>query len=111
MLNLLALITLLLTSADHWTTYLCLRQPVSGWDIVEANPLAQWLFDSAGLLPGLLIDTAVTVFAIGFLITSRRFPTSAKYSLLAFIALTTGYAVANNLQAIAALGISPLGIS
>jgi hypothetical protein len=111
MLHVLAVATLLVTSADHWTTYLCLRRPVSGWEIVEANPLAQWLFDAVGLLPGLLIDSAVTLLAIGFLLTTTRFPRPLKCSLLVFIAATTGYAVANNLEALAALGISPLGLS
>jgi hypothetical protein len=111
MLHVLAATTLLLTGADHWTTYLCLRRPVSGWEIVEANPLAQWLFDWAGLLPGLLIDSAITLLAIIFVMTTTRFPKPAKYSVLAFITMTTAYAVANNLQALTALGISPLGSS
>jgi hypothetical protein len=111
MLHVLAAATLLLTGADHWTTYLCLRQPISGWEIVEANPLAQWLFEWAGLLPGLLIDTGITLIAIGFVLTTTRFPKPAKYSVLLFIAITTGYAVVNNLQALVALGISPLELS
>lgn len=111
MLHLVAAATLVLTGADHWTTYLCLREPVSGWDIVEANPLAQWLFESVGLLPGLLIDSALTLGAIGFVLTTTRFPRFVKFSLLIFISVTTSYAVANNLQALAALGISPLGLS
>ena len=55
MLRLLATLTVLLSLADHWTTYLCLREPVTGWSVTEANPLANWLFDLTGLLPGLAI--------------------------------------------------------
>ena len=47
MLALLAVLTLALTAADHWTTYLCLRAPVEGWQVTEANPLASWLFANA----------------------------------------------------------------
>ena len=111
MLQLLALLTLALTAADHWTTYLCLRNPVDGWNVTEANPLAEWLFDIAGLVPGLAIDSLVTVFAISFLLVTSRFAYGVKLGLLAFIASTTGYAVVNNLSAMQDLGLSPLGIS
>lgn len=110
MLRTLAGLTLLLTGADHWTTYLCLRMPVGGWEVAEANPLADWLFQATGLLPGLAIDTAVTLVAVGFLLTTHRFPESVKLGLLAFIATTTGYAVLNNLSAMQDLGLSLLGI-
>ena len=63
------------------------------------------------VVPGLFIDSVITVGAIGFVLTTRRFPKFVKFSLLIFISVTTGYAVANNLQALAALGISPLGLS
>ena len=111
MLRLLAGVTLLLTGADHWTTYVCLRVPIDGWEVVEANPLADWLFGVTGLVPGLAIDSLITFTAIGFLVTTSRFPSPIKLSLLAFIATTTGYAVFNNLQAMRDLGLSPLGVS
>jgi len=109
MLRLLAGLTLLLTGADHWTTYLCLRMPIDGWEVMEANPIADWLFQLAGLGPGLAIDTAITGTAIGFLLLSSSFGPRIKLSLLAFIATTTGYAVVNNLFAMRDLGLSPLG--
>ena len=49
MLHLLVALTLLLTAADHWTTYLCLRAPVAGWQVIEANPIADWLFQNLGI--------------------------------------------------------------
>ena len=97
--------------APTWTTYVCLRLPVAGWDVIEANPIAEWLFEVAGLVPGLALDSLVTVFAIGFLLTTSRFPLHVKLALLTLISLTTGYAVINNMAAISDLGISPLGIS
>ena len=111
MLQALAVSTLLLTLADHWTTYLCLRAPISGWQVIEANPAVDLLFRSTGLVGGLMIDGIFTVFAVAFILYTRRFPRRVKEVFLAFISLTTGYAVANNLQAISALGISPLGLS
>ena len=109
MLRVLAGFTLLLTGADHWTTYVCLRGPIAGWEITEANPLADWLFEITGLIPGLAIDTFVTLLAIGFLTTTPRFGPSVKCGLLGFISLTTGYAVLNNLNAMSELGLWPMG--
>jgi hypothetical protein len=111
MLHALAIATLLLTFADHWTTYLCLRAPIAGWHVVEANPAVELLFRGTGLVGGLLIDGVFTVFAVGFVLSTQRFPRRAKEVFLGFITFITGYAVANNLQAISALGISPLGLS
>ena len=108
-MRILALFTLLLSAADHWTTYLCLRQPVSGWHVAEANPLADWLFGSVGLVPGLMIDSAVTLLAVGFLLATRQVPQVAKGVFFAVVIAWTGFAVANNWQALQALGLSPLG--
>jgi hypothetical protein len=110
MLRLLAGLTLLLTGADHWTTYLCLRVPVAGWEVIEANPIADWLFSLIGLIPGLAIDTLITAFAIAFLLLTTSFGRAVKLGLLGFIASTTGYAVINNLHAMRDLGLSPLGM-
>ncbi len=108
MLRALAGFTLLLTGADHWTTYRCLRAPIEGWNVVEANPLADWLFEWVGLATGLAIDSAITLVAIAFLLATTRFADGLKLSLLGFISLTTAYAVLNNNRAMANLGISPL---
>jgi hypothetical protein len=103
----LAAFTLLLTGADHWTTYQCLRAPIDGWTVVEANPLADWLFQGVGVAAGLAVDSLVTLVAIGFLVSTTRFDNGLKLSLLVFISLTTGYAVVNNLHAMSNLGLSP----
>ena len=109
-MRILALVTLFLTAADHWTTFLCLRRPVSGWQVTEANPIADWLFSSMGLLPGLVLDSVVTVAAVAFLLTTRLVPSPAKSAILTVVVAWTGYAVFNNLSAIATLGLSPLGV-
>ena len=105
----LAILTILLSAADHWTTYLCLRAPVTGWQVAEANPLAQWLFHSFGLVPGLLIDSGVTLGAIAFLLSTTHVPKLAKHLFFGLVIVGTSVAVYNNWIAIRALGLSPLG--
>ena len=109
MLPLLVGLTVLLTAADHWTTYLCLRAPVSGWDVTEANPLAEWLFGSVGLVEGLMLDTACSVVAIAFLLTTSLVPGHAKRGFFVLVVGWTAWAVVNNVQALYALGLSPWG--
>jgi len=107
--RILAILTLLVSAADHWTTYLCLRAPVAGWQVDEANPIADWLFESYGLVQGLMIDSAVTLLAVAYLLVTRQVPRYAKGLFFAVVIAWTGFAVVNNLQAIRALGLSPLG--
>jgi len=109
MLHFLAALTLLLSAADHWTTYLCLRAPVGGFEVTEANPIAAWLFHSAGLFGGLMIDSLLTIAALAFLLSTQRVPRAAKLLFLLGVIGWTGFAVANNLNAIYLLGLSPLG--
>jgi len=111
MLRLLAGVSLLLTGADHLTTWLCLRSPVTGWEVTEANPLADWLFKATGLVPGLAIDSVITLAAVAFLLTTATLSHGLKVGFLTLISLTTGYAVMNNVQAIDAMGLWPLGMS
>ncbi len=108
-MRLLALIALLVSAADHWTTYLCLRQPIAGWQVEEVNPLADWLFSAAGLVPGLMIDSVVTLCGVGFLLMTTTVPGVAKGIFFSIVIAWTSFAVVNNLQAIEALGLSPLG--
>jgi hypothetical protein len=110
MLRGLAIAAVLLTTADHWTTYLCLRGPVNGWRVSEANPVADWLFQLTGLVPGLAIDSAITLLAVAFLLSTAALSDRTRLVFLAFITASTAYAVINNVQAIRAMGISPLGL-
>lgn len=102
-------LTVLLTAADHWTTYLCLRSPVPGWEVTEANPIAEWLFGSVGLVEGLLLDSAVSLTAIAFLLATNLIPSQVKHAFFGLVVLWTGWAVVNNFQALSALGVSPWG--
>jgi hypothetical protein len=109
MLSTLTALIVVLTALDHWTTYLCLRGAVPGWQVSEGNPLAAWLFSSVGLVPGLAVDSLVTLGAVAFVLRSGVVPPRAKGLCLLLLVATTGFAVTNNLEAIRALGISPLG--
>jgi len=109
MLGALAALVAVLTLLDHWTTWLCLRGSVPGWEVSEANPVAAWLFSALGLLPGLAVDTAVTAGAVLFVLQTTRLPRFAKGLCLALLVGTTGFAVLNNVEAVRALGLSPLG--
>ena len=111
MLAVLVTLTILLTAADHWTTYLCLSTPVDGWEVTEANPIADWLFQSMGLLPGIVLDSVVTLLAIAFLIVTPLVPQPLKTGFFALVVVWTGWAVTNNLSALRALGLSPLGLA
>jgi len=108
MLPALVLLTLLATAADHWTTWWCLRAPVPGWDVAEANPIAEWLFRTLGLVPGIALDSAVTLLVLALLVSTPLLAREAKSGLLAVVVVWTGWAVVNNVQAILSMGISPL---
>lgn len=111
MLRLLAGTSVLLTGADHVTTWLCLRSPVAGWEVTEANPIADWLFSSTGLVPGLAIDSMITVAAVSFLLTTASLSYGLRAGFLGLISLTTSFAVVNNVQAIQAMGLWQMGLS
>jgi hypothetical protein len=111
MLHWLVGLLLLLTAADHWTTWICLRAPVDGWIVNEANPIADWLFARFGLVPGLALDTAITLVAVGVLIGTQRFSERIKIAFFVIVAIWTAHAVINNLLAIRELGLSLAPVS
>lgn len=90
---------------DHLTTWLCLRAPIPGWEIREANPLAAWLFGNVGLVEGLALDTLVTVLAVALVSYTQRIPHSAKLGLLGLLIATSAFAVANNFDVIQQIGL------
>jgi hypothetical protein len=110
MLPMLVAVALVLSAADHWTTYLCLTAEVRGVEAVEGNPLAAWLFATLGLAGGLVVDTLVTVAALAFLLFSRSIPRWVKLAFLCGLIGATGLAVSNNLGALAALRLAPFGL-
>ncbi len=106
----LAALALLSALADHWTTWLCLRAPVPGIEIVEANPLSDWIFREFGLVEGLALDTAVTLIAVGLLVRSPLFSPRSKQAALFAVFAVTSIAVANNLKAVRLIGLGLDGL-
>jgi hypothetical protein len=102
----LGALVLLFNVADNATTFMCLRKPVAGFDVVEANPIARWLFDSVGLVEGLAFEMAITTGAIIFLVLTRRVPLRAKIVLLVVLAVLPAWAAVNNLMVMRALGLT-----
>ena len=92
----LGTLVVLLNMADNATTFLCLRAPVPGFEVVEANPAAAWLFDSVGLERGLVLEMLVTSVAIVFLVMTTRIPPRIKLALLVVLAVLPAWAAVNN---------------
>lgn len=91
---------------DNATTFLCLRAPVAGYDVVEANPFARALFDSLGLVPGLLLETVLTTATVAILVWSGRISLRLRFALLMVLALLPAWASVNNLLVMRAVGIT-----
>jgi hypothetical protein len=105
----LGLLVVLLNLADNTTTFLCLRTPVDGFEVMEANPLARWLFDSVGLVEGLVFEMLVTTAAIAFLVLTDRIPHRARIALLILLAALPAWASLNNFLVMQAVGL-PLSL-
>jgi hypothetical protein len=103
---LLGALVVLFNLADNTTTFLCLRRPVAGFEVVEANPIARWLFASVGLVEGLVLEMLITTAAIAFLVLTRRIPDRIRFTLLVVLALLPAWASLNNLLVIRTVGLS-----
>ena len=90
---------------DNATTFLCLRGPVPGFTVIEANPIARWMFDSVGLVPGLVLEMALTTAAVAFLVLSPRISNPIRFALLSLLVVLPAYAATNNYLIMRALRI------
>ncbi len=99
---LLGILVVLLNLADNATTFLCLRAPVPGFEVIEANPAAAWLFASVGLERGLVFEMVLTTIAIAFLVATTRITPRVKLALLVVLAALPAWAALNNLLVIRA---------
>ena len=79
-------LVVLFNLADNATTFLCLRAPVPGFEVIEANPAAAWLFGAVGLREGLILEMAITTVAIAFLVATDRITPRVKLALLVVLA-------------------------
>lgn len=102
----LGILVLLFNVADNATTFLCLRQPVPGYEVFEANPVARWLFDAIGLTEGLALEMAITTGAVAFLIWTGRISHPARLLLLGILTVLPAWASANNLMVMQAVDLT-----
>jgi uncharacterized protein YacL len=49
---------------DCVSTYLCLTTPSPEYNVWEANPVSEWLFQAIGLVPGLVIFALAKAIAL-----------------------------------------------
>lgn len=101
----LGFVVLFLNLIDNTTTFVCLRAPIPGFEVIEANPFARWLFDSIGLLPGLMLEYLVTTLAVAFLVLSTRISPRVRLALLAVLSVLPAWAALNNLEVMRAIGV------
>ncbi len=101
-------LAVVLNLLDNTTTFLCLRAPIPGFEIFEANPLARWMFEAMGLLEGLVLETVITTAAVAFLVLTTRIPRRIRIALLAVLAALPAWAVANNMQVMHDVGLGAL---
>ncbi len=102
---LLGVLVLLFNLADNATTFLCLRQPVPGFEVIEANPLARWLFDTIGLREGLIFEMMVTTTAVGFLVWTTRISYRLRMAILVLLVALPAWAAANNVLVMRAVQV------
>ena len=100
---LLAGLALIFNAADNLTTYACLRDPLPG--VYEANPIAAWGFGVLGLEVALVVEMALCLLAVGFLVSSSLLPARLRAGLLVLLAVLPAGAVINNLTVMRELGI------
>ncbi len=101
----LGILVILLNLADNATTFLCLRAPVAGFELSEANPAANWLFGFLGLRTGLVFEMVVTSIAVLFLVATDHVPPRIKLALLIVLAALPAWAALNNLFVIQATNL------
>ncbi len=102
---LLGALVVLFNLTDNTTTFLCLRQPVEGFEIVEVNPIARWLFEQIGLFEGLALEMGLTTLAVAFLVLTRSVPPKLRIGLLVVLAILPAWASLNNYYVLKAVSV------
>jgi hypothetical protein len=95
---LLAGVFIALTLGDTYTTWACLHEPVPGWDVIEANPASEWLFAKLGLVPGLAVDSVLTLLVALWVVRTTKVSIIWKLFYCTLGIIVTALAVYNNLQ-------------
>ena len=102
----LAVTLAMLTLADFYTTWASLHQPIPGWEVLEINPISALLFEWLGLVPGLILDTALGIALIVFIARTRRLNHRWRIGVLVSLVLFTAYVVVNNYLNMVKIGIA-----
>ncbi len=107
MKGLLAFLAVVFNACDNWTTWVCLRDPVTvaKWGIIEVNPIAAWIFELMGLGWGLTFEYAVTLGALAFIVKTERLGDRTRLCILGVLCLLAGGAALNNFWIISELGL------
>lgn len=95
-----------LTLGDAYTTWACLHEPVSGWEVLEENPVAEWLFETLGLVPGLVVDSVLTLLVALWVARTKKLPIPLKVFYFALGITVTAWAVYHNYQGMVEMGIA-----
>ena len=101
----LGALVVLFNVTDNATTFLCLRRPVEGFEIVEVNPIARWLFEQIGLLEGLVVEMGMTTLAVAFLVVTKNVPPRLRLALLTVLAVLPAWASLNNYLVLKAVSV------
>lgn len=103
---LLAGILMAVTLGDAYTTWACLHEPVPCWEVLEWNPVAEWLFETLGLVPGLVVDSVITLVAALWVARTTKIATPLKVSYFTLGIIVTSWAVCHNYQGMVEIGIA-----
>jgi hypothetical protein len=99
-----AILAVLFNLIDNLTTFACLRKPIAGFQVVELNPIADWMFKAMGLGPGLVFEFAISIAAIAFITKTDVLGLRVKLAVLGFICLLAAGAGINNLIVMSKIG-------
>ena len=101
----LVFLAVILNTLDNITTYFCLRAPVPMYEVFEANPLADFLFQTMGLRTGLIFEFVVSTLLLVWIACTKRIPHRVKVGFLVVLCALPGWAVWNNLRVMQEVGI------
>jgi hypothetical protein len=98
-LKILFVLLILANLGDNISTYLALALPaIEGMLITEANPIAAWIFETMGLVKGLIFEFVLSIGILFWLMGVKNIPYKWKVVIFVGILIPTVYAVINNVK-------------
>lgn len=101
----IGLMAIMANVVDNITTYVALTAETPGYEVWEANPVAQAGFDLVGLAPFLAAEFFLVTGVLLWVIYSKRLSDWAKLAILFACLVSGAVAAANNLSALVEMGI------